>query len=194
MIKVIDGKVEVPCPEKCDDGRDYDASHGASRRCRCCNGTGLVTRAATPFELSRASFESYAAMDGETLPEDALSAIQVRFARWEVGNFGYQPTSTNVLGCSEEMGEMTTAMAYFFGMHAAVGRLSHITLKSGQNIRGFADKEYAREQVADAIADVFVFGFNLCTALRLDAGTIFRATAEKVLKRDWKKKPSGPTE
>lgn len=159
------------------------------RPCGACRGEKTVTK--TPFQQAREAFDAYCAMAAPHLPADEISAIQVEFARWEVGNFGYQPSSSNALGMSEEVGEMSDAMAMFFGFNRAIGRLSHVVLKSSQKIRGFDDKEYAREQIADAIADVWIFGLNLCTFFRIDGGTLLRATAAKVLKRNWKADPTG---
>lgn len=139
----------------------------------------------TPFQLSREAFDAYAHLDKPHLPGDDLSTIQVLFARWEVANFGYQPAERNVSGLAEELGEMATALGYFLGLGKAIGRLSHIQLKASQKIRGFEDREYARAECADAIADICIFTMNLATALRIDFGTILRETAKKVLKRDW---------
>jgi NTP pyrophosphatase (non-canonical NTP hydrolase) len=54
-------------------------------------------------------FESYAAMDAPDLPANERSALQVRLARWEVREFGYQPIERAVLGIGEEIGELAGA-------------------------------------------------------------------------------------
>lgn len=46
----------MKCTE-CEDGRWFDASHGCSRRCKSCDGTGLVADEAVeqPEMVSRAA-------------------------------------------------------------------------------------------------------------------------------------------
>lgn len=140
----------------------------------------------TAYKAARRSFDQYAGMDAPLLPADPLSALQVELSRWETGQFGFQPREKPALGMSEELGEMFEALSHVFGFGKAIGRVSHIVLKTSQGIRGFDDPEYARQQVADAIADVFIFGINLCTHFRIDAGTLLFTTSQEVLARNWK--------
>jgi hypothetical protein len=61
------------------------------------------------YDLATARFNAYAGMDAPELPEDSLSAIQVRLHRWQVQNFGWQPSWTMVLGITEEVSELVDA-------------------------------------------------------------------------------------
>jgi NTP pyrophosphatase (non-canonical NTP hydrolase) len=140
----------------------------------------------TPYEEARLAFDGYAAMDAPGLPEDRDSALQVRLARWQTAQFGAAPNHQPVLGMTEELGELAEAV---LALMAAQGRVSHATLKAEQRIRGFGDQDKVRAFIADAIADYDIFAEQLCTAMRLDRGALKRATAEKVLKRNWKADP-----
>lgn len=128
--------------------------------------------AASPaLAKATAAFNEYAGMDAPHVPTDPFSALQVRMARWQARNFGYQPIEREVLGVSEEAGE-----------------LAHAVLKGLQGIRGMDDREAYRAKAADALADIAIYSMQVATSLRIDYGTIIQATAEKVLERDWKKK------
>lgn len=121
-------------------------------------------------EKARAAFGAYAALDTPHLPENPLSALQVRLARWQSRNFGVPENTEICLGIAEEAGE-----------------LCHAILKAKQKIRGYEDPEFLRAEAADAMADCTVYMMQLATALRMDFGTFFFAVAEEVLKRDWVK-------
>jgi NTP pyrophosphatase (non-canonical NTP hydrolase) len=49
------------------------------------------------------------------------------------------------------------------------------------------DREAYRAAIADSIADAFIYAMSLCTALRIDMGTLLTETAGEVLGRQWKK-------
>jgi hypothetical protein len=77
------------------------------------------------------------------------------------------------------------------GMFAAAGRLSHVSLKSAQKIRGYDDRDKARREIADHVARLFYFARCFAAALEIDLMVGFRKTVEEVLKRDWKSNPKG---
>ena len=151
----------------------------------------------TAYEAARAAFDKYAAMDAPHLPDDPWSALQVKLTRWQTRNFGIQPAERNALGIAEELGEMSESildtviynLGLVSGFAVTAGRLAHTVLKNAQKIRGMDDMEKARHNIADGVADLMVFSMQLCTCFRLDMGTLFKLTAEKVLERDWTKKP-----
>ncbi len=138
----------------------------------------------SPYEASRAVFDSYCAMDEPELPETITSALQVRLYRWRIEQFGL--TGDNTMGVVEELGELAEA---FLSLTVGAGKLAHMRLKSLQNIRGFGDRNVARKAAADAIADILVFLTQLATDMRLDLWTIYRMTAEEVMQRDFKADP-----
>jgi NTP pyrophosphatase (non-canonical NTP hydrolase) len=150
---------------------------------------GIVTKA-------KEVFDRYAGMDAPTLPDDRLSALQVALYRWEVNKFKDPQTDQKVLGANEEVGEFADELVgvletttLFVRTVAKLGALNHAVLKNRQGIRGFADKEFFREKAGDAIADIFVYLIQLCTALRLDWFTLLEETSKQVMKRDWKEHP-----
>lgn len=96
---------------------------------------------------------------------------QQQLADWQLHNFGEQPLWTQVMGATEEMGE-----------------LAHAVLKHEQGIRGISDDGLI-DQAGDAVADCMIYLFQVCTALRLDAVELFRETAAVVMERDWVKYP-----
>jgi NTP pyrophosphatase (non-canonical NTP hydrolase) len=137
----------------------------------------------TPYEASRAVFNDYAGMGGNKLPTQELSALQVALCRWQNENFGYQPAHRFVLGFIEEVGEARDA---FDALHQVSKKLAHVQLKHEQGIRGYADVEKYRAEMADGIADAFVFLTQLATLIRCDIHTLVQRTAESVMTRNWK--------
>jgi NTP pyrophosphatase (non-canonical NTP hydrolase) len=89
---------------------------------------------------AREAFDMYAGLDAPDLPNAPLSALQVRLFRWEVGQFGYQPSHRYVLGIVEEIGELLESIS--------------------------------THDWVDALGDIQVFAIQLCTAYRLDFGTL----------------------
>ncbi len=158
---------------------------------------------------AKAAFAEYAAMDAPELPENPISALQVRLCRWQSRNFGASSKLEQLAGVTEENGELaevvsslaTKALAAAAGLSESlakmadlskgVGQLAHTVLKEQQKIRGFADPEFARAAAGDAIADQFVYLFQMCTMFRLDAGTLLFGIAEHVMRRDWAADPEG---
>lgn len=131
----------------------------------------------TPVEQSLQIFHRYAGMGAPELPVDELgsfnvSALQVKLARWQNHNFGFQPAERQMLGVMEEVGE-----------------LSHAILKNQQGIRGMDDQAAFKDAAGDAIADTVVYLIQLCTSLRLDFGTLLRETARDVMERNWVDNP-----
>lgn len=76
----------------------------------------------------------------------------------------------------------------YIGMTEEVGEVGHALLKGIQGIRGYTP-EKSRTEVADGIADVFVYMMNVCTLLEIDAEEVISATVDRVTKRDWVKDP-----
>lgn len=69
------------------------------------------------------------------------------------------------------------------GRGVAVGLISHVVLKSAHGIRGLADHELAR-------VGVFLGISSLRWAFKFDhSSDCWRATAEKVMRRDWRADP-----
>lgn len=126
----------------------------------------------TPTDKAKEVFEKYAAMDTPNLPvgHNLLSVLQVRLYRWQVENQLTSSVELLALGATEEIGE-----------------LAHAIVKHRQKIRGMEDETKFREAAGDAIADTVVYLVQLCTALRLDFGTLFANTALKVMERNWVK-------
>jgi hypothetical protein len=58
---------------------------------------------------ARLRFESWAGMDAPHLPEDAMDAMQVRLARWQIAKFGLCDQAQQTLGIIEELGETHSA-------------------------------------------------------------------------------------
>lgn len=126
----------------------------------------------TPVEKAKEVFDSYCAMDGDELPENPYSALQVKLYRWQQRNFGLASNFQLLAGITEEVGE-----------------LAHAMLKNSQRIRGMADPQVFREAAGDAIADQMVYQIQLCTSLRLDWWTLLSETAANVMSRDWIRNP-----
>lgn len=138
-----------------------------------------------PYSFAKLVFDRYAAMDAPELPRHPMSALQVRLFRWQAHNFNPGGIEHNVLGVNEELGELVEAL---LGLMSRAGRLDHAVLKHMQKIRGFENEDHFRRQAADAVADMMIFATQICTTLRLDLGALYDATAEEVMKREWKKK------
>lgn len=117
-------------------------------------------------------FDSYCAMDSGELPDNQLSALQMKLSRWQTKNFKPPTAGELCLGVAEESGE-----------------LAHVVLKNIQGLRGFEDIEKVREVGGDSMADAIVYMFQLATHWRLDLGTLIELTSEMVMQRNWIKDP-----
>jgi hypothetical protein len=129
----------------------------------------------TPYDLARAAFDRMA--DDHPL---------ARFAAWAHRNFDTHDLLAMGLGGSEEVGELAEAL---IGLAGAQGRFAAAILKSRQKIRRFDSDDKLRRAVADAVADAAGFMSQACVILRLDFFTLFSATIEEVMKRDWVANP-----
>lgn len=118
-------------------------------------------------------FDRYAAGAYNVDDLSDLSRLQAELAAWQGRNFGAAPTELLALGVCEESGE-----------------LAHAVLKHAQKIRGMQDEAAYKAAVADAAGDISIYLMNLLTGLRLDFGTIIEETAKRVMKRDWKARPT----
>lgn len=99
------------------------------------------------YSAARSAFEAYAGIDAPGLPENPLSALQVRLARWQVRNFGIVEDLQLAAGVGEEVGELIESW-------------------TGPDSDGTGGEEL------DAAADIAIYAMNLCTNLRLDFGSI----------------------
>lgn len=133
-----------------------------------------MRRKRTPAVAARMVFNKYT--NAEPALPDEWAALQQRLSRWETRNFGQGTFEHAALGVAEESGE-----------------LCHAVLKHAQKIRGMGDIEVLREKAGDAIADIVIYSINLCSKLGLDFGTLVRETSREVMRRDWRKRPDGPT-
>jgi hypothetical protein len=151
----------------------------------------------TIYRNSRAMFDSYAAWTPAEARANGLnqiSQLQVDLAAWQNTRFEGNTRERMALGMAEEAGEMYDALVGMveeviekllaaLKIGRAVGKAAHAILKAGQKIRQMGDPEKARAAVADAIADLWVFTFQLCTMMRLDAGVLLFETAAYVMAR-----------
>ncbi len=94
---------------------------------------------------------------------------------WQERNFGTKPDDD--LRCT-------------VGMAEELGELSHYILKTKQGIREGATSD-CKAEIGDAFADVMIYGIQLMTSRGIDAEEILEKTIAMVLKRDWKKNPTG---
>lgn len=97
------------------------------------------------YEDSRRQFETYAAMDAPFLPDNDLSAMQVRLCRWQTENFGVPDALDLVAGIVEEYGETREA-----------------------------ENDYDWMGIVDGAADVMIYSTQLCTLMRMDFGVALR--------------------
>ena len=98
-----------------------------------------------------------------------FSLMQKELSDWQTRNFGGATTEDMALGMAEEVGE-----------------LCHMILKRKQKIREGADGSNLKDEIADAVADTFVFGVQVLTCEGLDAEVAITQVFEKVLKRVWR--------
>lgn len=115
-----------------------------------------------PVDAAREVFATYAA----SIDTDEL---QARLHRWQNGQFGHVTLEHDALGVSEEVGE-----------------LHHAILKHAYAVRGMGDEDAFRAKAGDAVADTAIFLMHVCTHLRLDFWTLVNATAEVVMRRDYR--------
>lgn len=144
------------------------------------------------YAAAREQFDRYCSMDEGELPDDPGARLQVRLFRWAQTSFGHKSNEfSSGAGVVEELGEMAEAvidllLILLTGTKAA-GRLAQVLLKRYQGIRGMDDPDTARRAIADALADMVVFGMQVATCFRLDLWTLLEVTANEVMQRDWTK-------
>jgi len=107
-----------------------------------------------------------------------INLKQKELHEWQERNFKGTKSTTKPEWCA-------------LGMAEEVGELCHLILKRKQGIRNYTDNDKAKELIADAFADVVVYGVQLMTCEGLDAEAIIQKTIDDVLKRDWRKDPVG---
>lgn len=100
--------------------------------------------------------------------------LQAEAGIWQEKNFGAQPAYRNLLGVSEEVGE-----------------LAHAHLKGEQGIR--LTPEEVRAKKIDAVGDIVIFLANYCTSSGIDFQKAVEITWAEARKRVWNaKKEAGP--
>lgn len=104
-----------------------------------------------------------------------LTKLQRALFEWQQKNFKKEDTGVEwmALGAAEEVGEVC-----------------HVILKARQGIREHQAglNEESLNKLADGVADTVVFLMQLCSHTGIDFGKALFATAEEVMKRDWKTK------
>jgi len=96
--------------------------------------------------------------------------MQLRLKEWFEYNFPKGTASQQLIGMTEELGE-----------------LAHAHLKFEQGIRG--NSVELLEQGKDAIADLFIFAMNYCTLKGWKIEELLESTFNKIIKRDWRTYP-----
>lgn len=105
---------------------------------------------------------------------EGFSLKQRELNEWQKKNFGVSQVEDMVLGMAEEVGE-----------------LAHWILKRKQGIREASNGGDCKEEIADAFADVVVFGIQAMSYEGIDAEKAFSNTVKEVLARDFVNNPSG---
>jgi len=106
---------------------------------------------------------------------------QKEIFEWAKKNFGEPNDPAGSLNTSNEI----------HGMQEELGELAHAYLKRVQKIREAADGSDMKEEIADAFADIIIFGMNAMSCEGIDAEETLKATIAKVLQRDWINDPEG---
>jgi len=101
-----------------------------------------------------------------------IGQLQEEHNEWSLYNFGK---------ASEDNAGLDRG---FYGIVEEVGEMSHALLKERQNIR---TNENHREDVEDALGDIFIYMLAYCNDNNLDLEQIVHETWDRVSKRDWKK-------
>ncbi len=96
----------------------------------------------------------------------SLVQIQSEILQWALKNFGDVPSWQPLLGCQEELGELT-----------------HHHLKREQRIRTNEDH---REGQKDSVGDLMIYLMDYCNREGLILDQIINDTWEKVSRRDWR--------
>lgn len=106
---------------------------------------------------------------------NTLNELQGELFEWQQKNFKKEDTGIEwmALGAAEEVGEV-----------------AHVVLKARQKIRQHQAglDEAALNALADGVADTVIYLMQLCSHAGIDFGKALFATAEEVMKRDWKAK------
>ena len=106
-----------------------------------------------------------------------ISLRQKELSDWQDRNFGNSSTCKSewcAIGMAEELGE-----------------LSHWYLKRKQGIREGARGGNFKKEIADAFADMVVYGIQAMSDEGIDVEEAFSVTVKKVLARNWKDNSSG---
>lgn len=106
----------------------------------------------------------------ESLMEHVLGIFQKELHKWKMQNFADSTGRDQFLGVVEEVGE-----------------LSHALLKMKQGIRGSEEQHIA--EAKDAVGDILIYMFNMCSEFGWDVGPILTETWDEVSRRDWIQNP-----
>ncbi len=128
--------------------------------------------------------EDFYRMQSRTLQTtlNTLNELQGRLFEWQQNNFKKEDTGIEWMG---------------LGAAEEVGEVCHVILKAKQKIRQHQSglNEEALDALADGVADTVIYLMQLCSHAGIDFGKALFATAEEVMKRDWKnKKTDGVSE
>lgn len=94
-----------------------------------------------------------------------ITEIQQEIAEWTAHNFPTSQSWQQLLGCQEELGE-----------------LSHEYLKKAQKIR---EHENYKLNARDAIGDLMIYLLNFCNHEGFSVEEVLNETWDEVRKRDW---------
>jgi len=98
-----------------------------------------------------------------------LSKYQERFWEWQ----------------QENIGEVRDPAYLAMGMAEEVGEICHAMRCRERGVRGYDNDAKYLDEVADGIADTFVYSLQLASAHDLDVEKILLRTFKHVLSRDW---------
>jgi len=99
-----------------------------------------------------------------------FATLQAQVSVWSFENFGLHDGTQPLLGVVEEVGE-----------------LSHVHLKTLQNIR---NAETTKEARVDAVGDILVYLADYCFRENINMQLAVQETWKKVQRRNWKKNPN----
>jgi len=98
---------------------------------------------------------------------------QKELARWQAKHFGTHEDDP---------------LRFVVGMSEEVGEVAHHVLKGIQGIRG-GQGGINKHEVADGVADSFIYGMQLLSTLGINAEEVLERTINEVMQRDWINNP-----
>jgi len=133
--------------------------------------------------------------EGRALPPYrpiSFELLQAAALQWRMANFPVSGGSHNIMGMTEEVGELVSADEetddpHILELVKALGRCAHAQLKGEQGIRHSSNE--ILKQKEDAVADIIIFLVNYCSSNGINIGRAVAETWDKVSARDWVKNP-----